>query len=264
MAITSYPRKRNLFDPESKTPFKLSRSKLENFMQCPRCFYLDRRLGIPEPSMPAFTLNTAVDELLKKEFDLYRAEKKRHPLMERFGIDAVPFAHPMLKEWQENFKGVQSLHKETNLIISGAIDDLWQGASGELFVVDYKSTSTREPIDLNSQYKEAYKRQMEIYQWLLRRQELKVSNTGYFVYCNADKDKAMFDGQLVFDLEIITYKGDNAWVDEVIIEAKKCLMAKRAPDYSKDCEHCQYTKAIFDISGGNSAKPNQQGEFVFR
>ncbi|MCX5682056.1 MAG: PD-(D/E)XK nuclease family protein [Candidatus Omnitrophica bacterium] len=260
---TSYTRKRNLFDPASKAPFRLSRSKLENFMQCPRCFYLDRRLGIPHPSMPAFTLNSAVDELLKKEFDAYRVQAKRHPLMERFGIDAIPFAHPMLKEWQENFKGVQHHHKETNFIITGAVDDLWQGVSGEIFVVDYKSTSTREPIDLNSQYKEAYKRQMEIYQWLLRRQELKVSKTGYFVYCNADKDQEMFNGQLIFDLEIIAYQGDDAWVEGVIKEAQKCLLSECIPGHSSNCEHCQYEKAIQEVSEERLTLPNKQEEFLF-
>ena len=39
-------RTRNLFDPKSKTPFRLSRTKLDLFLSCPRCFYLDRRLGV--------------------------------------------------------------------------------------------------------------------------------------------------------------------------------------------------------------------------
>lgn len=35
-------RTKNLFDPKSKTPFKLSRSKIDLFLNCPRYFYLDR------------------------------------------------------------------------------------------------------------------------------------------------------------------------------------------------------------------------------
>jgi len=34
-----------LFDPRSDKPFVLSRSKVELFIDCPRCFYLDRGLG---------------------------------------------------------------------------------------------------------------------------------------------------------------------------------------------------------------------------
>ena len=84
---------KNLFDPKSKSPFKLSRSRIEAFMNCPRCFYLDRRLGVGQPPSFPFTLNSAVDKLLKKEFDIHRANKTQHPLMKAYGIDAVPFQH---------------------------------------------------------------------------------------------------------------------------------------------------------------------------
>lgn len=259
----SFTRKKYLFDPKAKTPFKLSRSKLESFMQCPRCFYLDRRLGVSQPSIPAFTLNSAVDELLKKEFDSYRAQKKAHPLMIASGIDAVPFDHPSLPVWQENFKGVQHHHQATNLIITGAVDDIWQASSGELFVVDYKSTSTRDPIDLNSQYKQAYKRQMEIYQWLLRRQELRVSSTGYFLFANADKDKRAFEGKLVFDLQIIAYEGDDSWVEGVVHCAHECLTSETIPDFSADCEYCQYYQGIEKANEDRLTMPQKQEEFLF-
>jgi hypothetical protein len=116
---------RNLFDPKATKPFGLSRSRLENFLKCPRCFYLDRRLGIDQPKGPAFTLNTAVDHLLKKEFDYYRQRREPHPLMVEHKVDAIPFSHPDLNTWRENFKGVRVLHKATNFEFSGAIDDLW-------------------------------------------------------------------------------------------------------------------------------------------
>ena len=74
-------RSRNIFDPESEKPFKLSRSRLEIFLTCPRCFYLDRRMGIGRVPLPAFTLNTATDTLLKREFDRHRADQTPHPLM---------------------------------------------------------------------------------------------------------------------------------------------------------------------------------------
>ena len=59
-------RKSSFYDKKSNTPFKISRSKLSNFLSCKRCFYLDRVEGLKEPSMPGWALNSAVDELLKK------------------------------------------------------------------------------------------------------------------------------------------------------------------------------------------------------
>src|SRR3989344_6004941 len=175
-------RRNNLFDATADKPFKLSRSKIDMFLDCPRCFYMDRRLGISRPSGPAFTLNVAVDALLKKEFDVHRANGSKHPLMESYGLDAIPVAHELLDQWRHNFTGVQCHHKKTNMLIYGAIDDLWKNLGGEYIVVDYKATSKEGEVELtDAKWHNAYRRQMEVYQWLLRQNGLKVSNTGYFV-----------------------------------------------------------------------------------
>ncbi|MDH5512470.1 MAG: PD-(D/E)XK nuclease family protein, partial [Gammaproteobacteria bacterium] len=147
--VTKAKRSRNLYEPGK--PFKLSRSKLENFLNCPRCFYVDRRLGIGQPSGPPFNLNSAVDHLLKKEFDRYRSLGKPHPLMQEHGIDAVPYADVRLTEWRENFKGVTHFHAATNLTISGAVDDLWINPKGAISVVDYKATSKDSEVNLDAE-----------------------------------------------------------------------------------------------------------------
>jgi len=239
----SYVRSKKCFNPQSTTPFKLSRSRLESFINCPRCFYLDRRLGISQPSMPAFTLNSAVDQLLKAEFDIYRKKQETHPLMKDYGIDAVPFAHPMMDEWRENFKGIQFHDPKTNFIIFGAVDDIWVDKKGALYVVDYKSTSTSEPITLDTEYRQSYKRQIEIYQWLLRKQKFQVSTTGYFVYCNAKKDSPRFDLKLDFEAVILSYEGNAEWVDAVIQDAHQCLLSEQIPEPSSECEYCAYRES---------------------
>ncbi|HAM95660.1 TPA: hypothetical protein DCP81_01800, partial [Candidatus Azambacteria bacterium] len=135
---------RGLYEPDSKEPFKLSRSKIDLFLECPRCFYLDRRLGVGRPPGFPFALNSAVDALLKQEFDVYRVNGAKHPLIEKYGVDARPVPHKDLDKWRHNFTGVQFLHKPTNLLITGAIDDLWQNSKGEYIVVDYKATAKAE------------------------------------------------------------------------------------------------------------------------
>lgn len=246
MAVT---RERNIFDPKSKKPFKLSRARLENFLRCPLCFYLDRRLGVDQPPGFPFTLNNAVDHLLKKEFDIHRVAKSAHPLMEQYGVNAVPFEHSNLNQWRENFVGIQYLHEPTNLIITGAVDDIWINPEGELVVVDYKATSTEYEITLDAEYRQAYKRQMEIYQWLLRRNGFAVSNTGYFVYVNARKDREAFDKKLEFEVKLLSYKGSDAWVEGMIADAHECLMKAAPPKASKNCDFCMYRAAANEALG---------------
>ncbi len=238
------PRTRNIFDPKSKTPFKLSRSKLELFHECPRCFYLDRREGVGRPPGFPFTLNNAVDKLLKREFDIHRSNKTAHPLMRSYGIDAVPFEHPDMDAWRENFVGVQYLHKPTNFLITGAVDDVWVNPAGELHVVDYKATSTTSEITLDAEYRQGYKRQMEIYQWLLRKNGFMVNNRGYFVYVNGKTDRNAFDGKLEFDVQILSHDGNDGWVEGIIGDARVCLDADSVPKASDKCDYCSYADSV--------------------
>ena len=115
-------RKSSIYDKKSNTPFKISRSKFFNFLSCKRCFYLDRVKGLKEPSMPGWALNIAVDELLKKEFDLFRKEQKPHPIMVKHNLNFVPFHHKDLDTWRNSLKGgISYLDEKTNLIIHGAV-----------------------------------------------------------------------------------------------------------------------------------------------
>lgn len=238
-------RQKNVFNPNDIKPFKLSRSKIDLFVACKRCFYFDRRLGVGRPPGFPFTLNSAVDTLLKREFDTYRISGKPHPLIEKYGIDARPVPHKDLEKWRHNFTGIQCLHKPTNLLIFGAIDDLWQNSKGEYIIVDYKATAKTEKITaVDKAWQIVYKRQMEIYQWLLRKNELTVSNTGYFLYCNGQVDRESFNAKLEFDLSLIPYTGNDAWVEQVIIEAHECLLSDQVPDASNDCDYCAYRHAI--------------------
>ncbi|MFH1354683.1 MAG: PD-(D/E)XK nuclease family protein [Candidatus Omnitrophota bacterium] len=241
-------RTKNLFDPVSKAPFKLSRTKIELFINCPRCFYLDRRLGVGQPPPFPFALNSAVDKLLKKEFDSYRDKQISHPLMEGNGIKAVPFKHKELNVWRDALRGgIEYLHQPTNLRISGGIDDIWVAPDGLLFIVDYKSTSKEQEVSIDADWQITYKRQMEIYQWLFRRNGFNVSSIGYFVYCNGLTDRDTFSAKLDFDIKIIPYDGNDSWIEAKIIEMHKCLVSPKIPEHGSDCDFCKYNKAIKEV-----------------
>ena len=117
---------RNLFNPSAHEPFVVSRSGIDLFVRCPRCFYLDKRLGTATPPGYPFSLNSAVDTLLKKEFDAHRVKGIAHPLMKKYGVDAVPYAHEELDAWRDSLRrGIKFFHEPTNLTIRGGVDDVW-------------------------------------------------------------------------------------------------------------------------------------------
>jgi hypothetical protein len=233
------------YKPEKDDYYKLSRSKVDFFLNCKRCFYLDRRLNVKQPPGFPFNLNSAVDNLLKNEFDYYREKKEPHPYINKLGLNAIPFQHEEIENWRNNFKGVTYLHEDLKLHLFGAVDDVWVNLDNdELIVVDYKSTSKNSEITLDADWQIGYKRQMEFYQYLLRRNGFKVSDTGYFVYCNGIKEKDMFDERLDFDIYLLDYTGNDNWIESTLVELHKTLNQDNTPDYTGGCEFCRYQKEV--------------------
>ena len=224
--------------------WKLSRSKIDLFLSCPRCFFIDNKLGVKRvPGFP-FSINSAVDHLLKQEFDFFRVKGEQHPLQKEYGIDARPMAHDELDEWRRNFGGVRYMHEPTGLMVTGAIDDLWVSGKGEAIVVDYKATAKEEAVvELDKEWQDGYKRQMEVYQWLLRHRGLTVSDTGYFVYCTGKLDRTAFDKRIEFDVNLIAYTGSDVWVEKTLFDIKACLESDIIPETGKHCDWCAYWNA---------------------
>lgn len=234
-------RTRGLFDPQSREPFRISRSKIDLFLECPRCFYLDQRLGVKRPEWPAFSLNNAVDELLKREFDAHRAKGEAHPLMKAYKIDAVPLKDSRLDEWRDALRrGVSYHHPPTNLIVRGGVDDIWVTPRGDLHVVDYKATSKKEEVSLDGFWQQGYKRQVEVYQWLLRKIGENVSEIAYFVYVNGKSDAEAFDGKLEFDVKVLSHRGDDRWVEPTLTKLAACLRSETISARTELCEYCGY------------------------
>lgn len=242
-------RKRNLYRSNQDNYFPLSRSRLESYCNCPRCFYIDRKLGVEPPGGPPFTINSAVDHLLKKEFDHYRKLGQPHPYMTQAGLSAIPYKHERLDEWRENFKGVRYQHSKSMFELSGAIDDLWIDTNtNELIVADYKATSKDGEVNINADWQISYKRQMEFYQWLLRMNGFKVSDTGYFIYCNGDRSQKLFDEKILFNVFLIPYRGSDTWVEPTIMKAKECLDGENLPPATQSCSQCNYLSHIRNLN----------------
>lgn len=225
-------------------PQPISRTKVELFLACPRCFWLDVRARLRRPSGPPFTLNTAVDHLLKNEFDRYRGGAEVPPRVAKEGLAYIPAAHPDLPAWRHNFRGVRVEHAASGLTAFGAIDDLWIDAEGRHYVVDYKATAKADEVNLDAEWQVAYKRQVEFYQWLLRGRGLDVSDRAIFVYANGIKDDGPFDDVLRFRTKIIAYDGDASWVEPTLIEVAACLAQDDPPASAPDCEYCGYVERV--------------------
>ena len=239
-------RKGSVYIKGTNEKFKISRSKFSSFLDCKRCFYLDRVKGLKDPGMPGWSLNIAVDELLKKEFDLLREQKKPHPIFRKHNLNLVPFQHEKMDHWRNSLTGgISYLDEDTNIEIHGGVDDIWYDLDKEeLVVVDYKAQSSNTKVEteayLESVYHQGYKIQMDIYVHILRKMGFKVSDMTYFMVCNGIKTKDNFNAKMDFDITLVDYETNTNWIEDKIMEMKATLESKETPKRTPYCENCAY------------------------
>jgi len=88
---------------------------------------------------------------------------------------------------------------------------------------------------------------MEFYQWLLRQNGFKVSNDGYFVYCNGIKDKDSFDEVMDFRVKVLHYEGNDSWIEPILFEIKNIILGEKIPNASQECDVCSYVTTRFEL-----------------
>ncbi|MEK9876602.1 MAG: PD-(D/E)XK nuclease family protein [Betaproteobacteria bacterium] len=240
-------RHRGKFDPNNSNPYELSRSAVETFIKCKACFWLEKKAGIKPPEIPSFTLNTTTDILLKRDADSVRGVKSL-PLWESKGLGhLIPFEHEHLENWTNSLQfGANETyfnfdHKASGIRFGGGLDDVFQDReTGKLHIVDYKSTAQgtrnpntyqRKPVSLDDPWKVSYKRQMDMYVWVMRQKGFDVSNLSYFVYVDAqhvnvngmlsaDKPEVAW---MPFIASIIPYEADPSWVQKTLVDIRRFL-----------------------------------------
>ena len=236
----------HLLKARSDRDQKLSRTAIELFLQCPLCFYLTRVLDLKPPGMPSFSLNIAVDDLVKQSFETYRQKQEPHPLLIKNGLsNVVPFKHEMLPKWQDSLHGgLQLRHRDSHLILTGGVDDVWQDlTTNQLIVADAKATSRKSiiPSEYLKGCYQSYGRQMDIYCYILSGLGFDVGPLAYFLVFNGVKNRD-FDNQLYFEDYLISYEWDASWVPAVVDEILDLLHSDTLPEPDPCCMNCAYAR----------------------
>ena len=249
-------RSSSIYTPNQQDSFRISRSKFEDFISCQRCFYLDRVKGLDSPSVPGWSLNNAVDELLKNEFDICREKQIPHRLFAELGlINIVPFKHADIELWRKvPSHGLLYQVDNSNLELQGGIDDLWYNQeTKEVIIVDYKAQSTKYPVETNrylaGTYHQGYKNQLDFYAYLITKNGMSLARTGYFYVCNADKAAETFSGVMRFDETLVPYEWDSDWIEPKIQKMINILNSNELPPSNQSCENCAYANQRLVIEG---------------
>lgn len=218
-------------------PIQLSPNSLNLFLECPHCFWLEKKKGIKRPQPYPYALNAAVDVLLKEEFDEYRAKGEVHPLIIAHKIPAKLFKNQsLLNQWRNNFEGLRYFDSELNATLFGAVDDVLEFEGGKLAPLDYKSTGSSVPTIYDR-----FQIQMDIYTYLLEKNGFLTTKKGYLAFYIVDKTNG-FGDRLPFRKELHEIDTDPSDVYQLFSDAVFTLQRALPPSHSQDCQYEKWLK----------------------
>lgn len=213
----------------------LSRWQLNTFVECQRCFWLVNRFGVKLPKSLPFALNSAIDGLLKTEFDTHRAAGTLPSVLSSLSGQARLFGDlALLQGWRNNFQGVRWTDPASGHTLFGAVDDLLEFQDGSLAVVDYKSTGSASPTVYPS-----YQLQMDVYTYLLRQLGYRTAPRAFFAFYLVVKTDG-FRGRLPFRETLLEVTPQPDRVPELFAQAAALALSDQAPAVGPACDLCRW------------------------
>ena len=230
--------KKKTYSNESSLPFKLSRTKIDLYFECKRCFFLDQKHGVRRPHGTPLVLNNKIVDDFKKELNDCRKQKTIHSKVRELNKNFIPTSHPKFEEWKSPFKGTNYLHKDTNFLICGIIDDIWwDRISNKNHSVIIKTTSKN--LNYDSIWN-GYWRQLSLYSYLLSKNSLSMAKTGIIIFINVITKMDEVKKNSFLNLNIFEKILDFDWIEPTIKDIYSILNNIKPPEGSKKCKYCNY------------------------
>lgn len=212
---------------------RLSPSSLNLLEDCPRCFWLDKVKGIKRPAGAFPSLPSGVDRILKAHFDRFMAAGQLPPELRKEGIEAKLFSNKtLLDEWRNNRRGIRYKDGTSEVTLMGAVDNLLE-KEGKLIVLDFKTRGFALKPDTHHHYQD----QLNIYNFLLRKNGYRTENYTYLLFYMPEK--VMKSGEFIFETKLVKMKVNTKHALELFQKAIGVLRG-RIPESSVHCKFCKW------------------------
>lgn len=200
-------------------------------LDCPRCFWLKLVKKIKRPDTIFPSLPSGMDKILKEHFDRFMKKGLLPPELEEIKGEVKLFDdEDLLKVWRSNFKGIQYLDKKNDVLLRGAVDNIL--VKGEkLIVLDYKTRG----YPLKEDTHKHYQMQLDMYNFLLRKNNYKTEDYGYLLFYYPNK--VMETGEVIFDTVLKKVK-INVEDGERVFKKGVRILKGEEPSSNKECGFC--------------------------
>ena len=218
--------------PQKKKMIWLSPSKLNVFLECPKCFWLSERAGIHRPRGIFPSLPGGMDTVIKIYFDKYRKSNILPPEVEGLPGKLLPDQKKM--DFWRNWKtGLMWIDDELGVKLIGALDDCLLVDDKYYVPIDYKTKGT-EPAADSFKY---YQNQLNCYNFLFEKNNLPHLDEAYLVYYSPNEVSS--GGQVKFNVNTIKVK--TSVIDAFkTIKAALDLLDGDIPERHSGCEYCAW------------------------
>ena len=213
---------------------RLSPSALNVFLDCPKCFWLDRVKKVPRPRGIFPSLPGGMDRVIKVYFDSFRSKGALPPELNGRDFEGVRLFgdQARLEEWR-NWRTGLVYRDEDDSVLSGALDDLLVKA-GQYIPFDYK---TKGSVTTESDAVKYYQNQLDCYTLLLEENRLATAGYGFLLYYSPKSAAA--NGAVLFELQAIKIPTDKERARAIFRRATALLKGPEPPS-SGACEYCAW------------------------
>ena len=213
--------------------YKLSPSSLNLYLNCERCFWLDKHKVWKRPSTPFPQLPNGMDRVLKNHFDKFMKKGQLPPEicnhnhcenMKLFNNDEL------LSQWRNARKyGINWEDKQGNLFF-GAVDNILVKGKN-LIVLDYKTKgSSLKDENIAS---EGYQNQLDSYNFLLRKNGYSTEDYGFLLFYYPKE--VLETGEVIFETNLVKRKINVENAEKLFNKALN-LLQEECPE--KSCVWC--------------------------
>ena len=215
--------------------YKLSPTSLNLMLECPRCFWLAivKKIKRPESIFPS--LPSGMDKILKEHFDRFMEKGELPPELkeQECAKDGCKLFDDKekLKIWRNNLKGLEYYDQKEDVLLHGAVDNILVKGK-KLIVLDYKTRG----YPLKEDTHEHYQLQLDIYNFLLRKNGYSTEDYSYLLFYYPNK--VLSTGEVIFDTKLIKMK-ISAESGEKIFKKAIELIKEEMPEAGKECGFCK-------------------------
>ena len=213
-------------------PYKFSPSSLSLLKDCPRCFWLQFNKDIKRPAGIFPSLPSGMDKILKTHFDSFMKKGELPPELKDWNDDCKLFDNEeLLKVWRNNLKGISWTDEKGNLF-RGAVDNILVKGK-KLIVLDYKTRG----YPLKDDTAEHYQDQLDIYNFLLRKNGYETEDYAYLLFYHPNKVDE--EGDVVFNTDLVKMKISIKNAERIFKEALGVLEGEM-PKAAEECDYCKW------------------------